>query len=124
MTSSNIDNIVIFKKHLGLNLEIDQSYVGLTMKEDNMLSFNFKVPEDLKNEVMEYFERFKMFEPIKVDIGNTGDISAQFKGISPVTKSSDNGTDYFFVSVLLQETGKVPPSDEEMCETCSNCGFH
>ena len=31
MTSSNIDNIVIFKKHLGLNLEIDQSYVGLTM---------------------------------------------------------------------------------------------
>lgn len=124
MTSSNIDNIVIFKKHLGLNLEIDQSYVGLTMKEDNMLSFNFKVPEDLKNEVMEYFERFKMFEPIKVDIGNTGDISAQFKGISPVTKSSDNGTDYYFVSVLLQETGNVPPSDEEMCETCSNCGFH
>ena len=55
MTSSNIDNIVIFKKHLGLNLEIDQSYVGLTMKEDNMLSFNFKVPEDIKNEVMEYF---------------------------------------------------------------------
>ena len=79
---------------------------------------------DIKNEVMEYFERFKMFEPIKVDIGNTGDISAQFKGISPVTKSSDNGTDYYFVSVLLQETGKVPPSDEEMCETCSNCGFH
>ena len=81
MTSSNIDNIVIFKKHLGLNLEIDQSYVGLTMKEDNMLSFNFKVPEDIKNEVMEYFERFKMFEPIKVDIGNTGDISAQFKAV-------------------------------------------
>lgn len=124
MTASNIDNIVTFKKHLGLNLEIDQKYVGLTMQEDNMLAFNFKVPENLKNEVMEYFERFKMFEPIKVDIGNTGDISAYFKGTTPVTESSNNGEKIYFVSAILQETGKIPPSEDEMCDSCSNCGFH
>ena len=25
---------------------------------------------------------------------------------------------------LVSGASKVPPSDEEMCETCSNCGFH
>ena len=36
---------------LGLNYEIDQKYVGLKMKENNILSFNFRVPGDLKDEV-------------------------------------------------------------------------
>ena len=32
--------------------------------------------------------------------------------------------DYYALSVLLQETGKTVPSEEELCETCSHCGFH
>ena len=33
MASSDISDIVIFKKKLGLNYEIKQKYVGLKMKE-------------------------------------------------------------------------------------------
>ena len=29
-----------------------------------------------------------------------------------------------FEKQLLQETGKTVPSEEELCETCSHCGFH
>ena len=51
MSTSDIGNNVIFKKQLGLNYEIDQKYVGLKMKENNILSFNFRVPGTLKDEV-------------------------------------------------------------------------
>ena len=40
MSSADIGTNVIFKKQLGLNYEIDQKYVGLKMKENNVLSFN------------------------------------------------------------------------------------
>ncbi len=123
MTDSNIDNIVVFKKHLGLNLEIDQKYVGLKMKENKILVFNFSVPKNLIEEIQDYFSKFKMQEPIKVDIGNTGDINCYFKGISPITSSQNDNGEIYNIAVILQELQKTPPSDD-VCETCSNCGFH
>ncbi|WP_400237817.1 hypothetical protein, partial [Methanobrevibacter smithii] len=117
-------DIVIFKKKLGLNYEIKQKYVGLKMKENNILSFNFRVPSALRDEVLEYFNRFQMGEPTAVDIGGTGDIKCIFKGISPVLREENASEDYYALSVLLQETGKTVPSEEELCETCSHCGFH
>ncbi|MDO5815038.1 MAG: hypothetical protein Q4Q18_05315, partial [Methanobrevibacter sp.] len=84
MTSNEIGTNITFKKQLGLNYEIDQKYVGLKMKENNILSFNFRVPGSLIDEVESYFKRFKLGEPIMVDICGTGDIKCDFKGISPV----------------------------------------
>ena len=94
------------------------------MKENNILSFNFRVPSALRDEVLEYFNRFQMGEPTAVDIGGTGDIKCIFKGISPVLREENASKDYYALSVLLQETGKTVPSEEELCETCSHCGFH
>ncbi len=125
MSSSEIGNNVIFKKELGLDFSIDQCYFGLKMKENNILSFNFRVPESLKNEVESYFKRFKIGEPIKVDIGGTGDISCYFKGTSPVLKRFEDGTEYYFISLTVQEIEKITSVDEEqMCDTCTNCGRH
>ena len=124
MASSDISDIVIFKKKLGLNYEIKQKYVGLKMKENNILSFNFRVPSYLRDEILDYFNRFQMGEPTAVDIGGTGDIKCIFKGISPVLREENASEDYYALSVLLQETGKTVPSEEELCETCSHCGFH
>ena len=123
MSASDIGNNVIFKKQLGLNYEIDQKYVGLKMKENNILSVNFRIPGDLKDEVEGYFKRFKMGEPILVDIGGTGDIRCDFKGISPVLKNK-NELDQYFISVTLQEDKTYDPIEEELCETFSGCGFH
>ena len=123
MSTSDIGNNVIFKKQLGLNFEIVQKYVGLKMKENNILSFNFRVPGELKDEVEEYFKRFKMGEPILVDIGGTGDIRCEFKGISPVLKNK-NELDKYFLSATLQEDKQYDSLEEEKCETCSGCGFH
>ena len=123
MSNSDIGNNVIFKKQLGLNYELDQKYIGLKMKENNVLSVNFRVPGDLKDEVEDYFKRFKLGEPILVDIGGTGDIRCEFKGLSPVLKSKD-AVDQYFLSATLQEDKTYDPLEEEKCETCSGCGFH
>ena len=120
MSSDEIGTTVLFKKQLGLNYEIDQKYVGLKMKENNILSFNFR---ELKDEIEEYFRRFKLGEPILVDIGGTGDIKCDFKGISPVLKNKDE-FDQYFISATLQEDKTYDPVEEEKCDTCSGCGFH
>lgn len=124
MSGNDIGNTVFFKKMLGLTYEINQSYVGLKMKENNILSFNFRIPLDMKDEVESYFKRFKIGEPIMVDIGGTGDIRCDFKGISPAVKQNKDGSEYYFISATLQEIKNIVPSEEEKCETCSNCGFH
>lgn len=123
MATSEIGTNVIFKKQLGLNFEIDQKYVGLKMKENNILSFNFRVPGSLVDDVEGYFKRFKLGEPIMVDIGGTGDIKCDFKGVSPVLKSKEE-IDRYFISATLQEDKQYNPLEEEKCETCSGCGFH
>jgi hypothetical protein len=123
MASNDIGTNIIFKKQLGLDYEIDQKYVGLKMKENNILSFNFRVPGILKDDVESYFKRFKLGEPILVDIGGTGDIRCTFKGISPVLKNKDE-LDQYFISATLQEDKTYDPLEEEKCETCSGCGFH
>ena len=77
----------------------------------------------LKDEVESYFKRFKLGEPIMVDIGGTGDIKSDFKGLSPVLKNKDE-FDQYFISATLQEDKQYDPLEEEKCETCSGCGFH
>ena len=62
-------------------------------------------------------------EPILVDIGGTGDIKCDFKGLSPVLKNNDE-LDQYFISATLQEDKQYDPLEEEKCETCSGCGFH
>ena len=123
MSTSEIGNDVIFKKQLGLNYEINQKYVGLKMKENDILSVNFRVPGDLKDEIEGYFKKFKLGEPILVDIGGTGDIRCEFKGLSPVLKNK-NEFDQYFLSATLKEDKQYNPLEEEKCETCSGCGFH
>jgi hypothetical protein len=58
-----------------------------------------------------------------VDIGGTGDIKCDFKGVSPVLKNKENSNQYF-ISATLQEDKQYDPLEEEKCETCSGCGFH
>ncbi len=122
---SDIDNVVVFKKQLGLNLVVEDRFVGLRVKENNVFAFNFVGPENLKDEVEKYFSKFKMQEPIKVDIGNTGDINCYFKGVSPVTENVVDNIPVFNFTVYLQELEKSPSAAEEAgCEECSGCGFH
>lgn len=59
-----------------------------------------------------------------MDIGNTGNISCYFRGISPVVKKQEKDSKYYFISLTLEEVKNVPPSDEGNGHTCHQCGLH
>ena len=124
MASKNIDNIVIFKKELGRELELDQKYVGLKIGENNLLTVNFRVLEKEKEEILDYFGRFDLGEPIFFDIGNTGDIQCNFMGLSPAIEKDDNGVKYYFIAATLQEIKKILPDEKDEGHTCHGCGLH
>ena len=121
--NSEIGEMIIFKKRDDQKLFVHQSNLKLRANEEHIISFNFRDSKDKINEVVEFFESFDYAEPIKFDIGNTGDVNCYYKGISPVLDKEDKGYKYSFVSVTLQELKNIAPQDIEG-HTCTNCGFH
>lgn len=101
---SDISENIIFKKDSGEELDIKQKYVGLKIRPHGIMTVNFRSPEEEMNRIKGYFENFRTLEPVKVDIGETGNIECYFKGVSPLLeKKDDGGLTYFFLSVTLQE---------------------
>ena len=90
---SDISENVTLKKDSGEELVINQKYVGLKTRQNGIMTVNFRSPEEEMNRIKEFFEGFKSFEPIKLDIGETGDIECYFKGVSPLLeKTNDAGS--------------------------------
>lgn len=117
------EECVIFKQEYGKELLVDQQYVRIRSKEDKMMAFNIRTPTGI-TEIIEFFEGFKIAEPILIDIACTGNIHCYFKGISPVIEKPE----YSFVSVLVQEL-KQEVVDEEQeigvaAHECVGCGLH
>jgi hypothetical protein len=120
----NREDCVIFKQEYGNELLVNQAYVRIRSKEDNMMSFNLRVPKDQINDIEAYFKGFKIPEPILIDIACTGNIHCYFKGISPIIEKPD----YSFLSVTVQEL-KQEIVDEEQeigvaAHECVGCGLH
>jgi hypothetical protein len=120
----NREECVIFKQEYGNELLVNQAYVRIRSKEDNMMSFNLRVPKEQINDIEAYFKGFKIPEPILIDIACTGNIHCYFKGISPIIEKPD----YSFLSVTVQEL-KQEIVDEEQeigvaAHECVGCGLH
>ena len=101
---SDIAENIVFKKDSGEELDIDQKYVGLKTRPNGIMTVNFRCPEEEMNNVKGFFEGLRTSEPMKFNIGETGDIECYFKGVSPLLEKKDGvGPHYFFLSVTLQE---------------------
>ncbi|MDZ4172086.1 MAG: hypothetical protein U1C19_07945 [Methanobacteriaceae archaeon] len=115
---SKIHPNVIFKKDNAETISLQEKYVGLKSRPNGLLAVNFRTPEDEINNLKEFFESFQNDEPIKMDIGGTGDIECSFKGISPILEQKDTaGFTYFFLSVTLQDIKKMKTMEQP-----PNCG--
>ncbi|MCL2157670.1 MAG: hypothetical protein FWH54_06580 [Methanobrevibacter sp.] len=101
---SEIAENIAFKRDSGEELELNQKYVGLKTRQSGIMTVNFRCPEEEINRVKDFFEKLVTSEPIKLNIGDTGDIECYFKGISPLLEKKDDAIfKYFFLSVTLQE---------------------
>jgi len=116
---SDITENVVFKRDSGEELDINQKYVGLKTRKNGVMTVNFRSPEEEINQVKSFFEGLMASEPIKLNIGGTGDIECYFMGISPLLEKKDGGIlKYFFLSVTLQELKEF---EEEEPETTGCC---
>ena len=77
MVTSDISNIVSFKKDDGNTYDFNDKYIGLKALDDNMFVFSVEAPQEIVGESMLFFESLKIFEPMSVDIGGTGDIAVE-----------------------------------------------
>ncbi|MDR0912924.1 MAG: hypothetical protein LBM96_10030 [Methanobrevibacter sp.] len=113
---SEIDDNIIFKKDSGDVLDIPQKYVGLKMRQEGILTVNFRSPKEDMDKITKFFSGFTDSQPIIYNIGNTGDVKCYFKGIAPLLEQTDDaGFKYFFLSVTLQELKTTPEEEPPAC---------
>ncbi|MDR2830093.1 MAG: hypothetical protein LBB45_03495 [Methanobrevibacter sp.] len=115
---SEISENVIFKTISNEKLELNERFVGLKIRNDGIMSINFRCNEEDLNKISEFFGSLKGSNPFTMDIGNTGDINCYFKGISSILRKTDEtGYPYCFLSVTAQEL-KKPKYDDSKKENC------
>jgi len=113
---SDIGDNFIFKKDSGEELEVNQKSIGLKTSKTNITTINFRTDWSEMEKIKEFFEGLKSNEPLKFDIGCTGDVDCYFKGISPMLeKKSPDGSLYFFISVTVQEIKTYLEEPEGTC---------
>ena len=112
----DITENVAFKRDSGDELEVNQKYVSLKARENGIMTVNFRSPEEEIMKVKNFFEGLNTLEPIKLNIGDTGNIECYFQGISPLFEKKDNGIfKYFFLSVTLQELKELEEPETGGC---------
>ncbi|KZX16304.1 hypothetical protein MBCUT_09170 [Methanobrevibacter cuticularis] len=105
---SEIDENIIFKKDSNEELDIAQKFVGLKLRQEGILTVNFRSPKEEMDEIKKFFDGLKASEHLIYNIGNTGDVSCYFKGVAPLLEQTDDtGFNYFFLSVTLQELNEI-----------------
>ena len=126
---SDIGDDVVFKKESNAIFSTSQQNVGLSSGESGLLVVKLRLPKEELVDAREFFETFKLSEPVSVDIGGTGDINCLFKGISKISPISIENKPYFALSVTLIDKIKECIKNEEkksddLGHQCVGCGLH
>lgn len=126
---SDIGDDVVFKKESNAIFSTSQQHVGLSAGESGLLVVKLRLPKEELLDAKEFFETFKLSEPVSVDIGGTGDIDCLFKGISKISPISIENKPYFSLSVTLIDKIKNCIKKEEknndgLGHQCVGCGLH
>jgi hypothetical protein len=103
------DKVVFVKesgnRNRGENVfEINQTRVRMKEKQKGTLSITFESPD--KGDIdaaMAFFESMTDMEPLTMDIADTGEIRAYFKGTAPFSQMEEEGMTVYTYGVTIQE---------------------
>lgn len=85
-------------------LEVSQDLVKLKIKQKGTITVEFKGEKESIAEIEDYFEGMTDMEPVTMNIADSGDIKAYFKGTSPLKEeTSPQGETYYIYGVTIQE---------------------
>ncbi|MGC9517766.1 MAG: hypothetical protein ACP5C3_08725 [Methanomicrobiales archaeon] len=101
------DETIVFKK-TGVtnedNLIVDEKYVKFKTIRSGANSINFSAPNEIINDIHQFFEGFTDLEPLNMNIEDSGEVEYYFRGLTDIRKEKDeNGTEILTFTVTLQE---------------------
>jgi hypothetical protein len=102
------ESIIKFRRSSGSKmkdkefLEVSENNISIQNSRENALIISFKSSENEVEEIYQFFDNFDELEPIFVDIANAGDVEYYYRGISPLTKSTEGIQPLQNFSVTLQ----------------------
>ncbi len=126
---SEIGEDVIFKKENNRIFSTSQNHVRLSSGKSGLLIVKLRLPQEELIDAKEFFESFKLSEPVIVDIGGTGGINCLFKGLSNILPISVENKTYFELSVTLVDkikeyVEKEDNDNDAFGHQCVGCGLH
>lgn len=111
MASSEIESYIKFTKiNSGDSIKIEQQYVKLREGQNKIMTFSYKAPIFEMIEFERFFEDTPTSERININIGGTGDIGTQFRGI--IEGKEKNYSQNIDHKILLLEEYKCPSKED------------
>lgn len=105
-----IPYITMTKVRSGEKLQIEQKYVKIREGQNKLMAVSYQAPIYEMVELERFFEDFAPSEKIKFNIGGTGSIGVNFRGI--IEGGQKNFSKNIDHKIILLEEYKCPKKDE------------
>jgi len=102
--------ITMTKVRSGEKLQIEQKYVKIREGQNKLMAVSYQAPIYEMVELERFFEDFAPSEKIKFNIGGTGSIGVNFRGI--IEGDQKNFSKNIDHKIILLEEYKCPKKDE------------
>ena len=102
--------ITMTKVRSGEKLQIEQKYVKIREGQNKLMAVSYQAPIYEIVELERFFEDFAPSEKIKFNIGGTGSIGVNFRGI--IEGGQKNFSKNIDHKIILWEVQKCPKKDE------------
>lgn len=102
--------ITLTKVRSGERLQIEQKYVKIREGQNKVMAISYQAPIYEIIELERFFENFPPSEKIKFNIGGTGSVGVNFRGI--IEGGQKNFSKNIDHKIILLEEYKCPKKDE------------
>ncbi len=110
MASSEISSLIRIRKKSNHNeVTMQEEYARLRMNTDGTMAFHYKAPLYLTAELERFFENSNGYEKLELDIGDTGWIGVNYKGL--IDGKDPNLDPEFEYKILLLQEFKCPSKE-------------
>ena len=103
MSGNDINPFFTIKKvREGDELKMDQKFIKIRMNSNKVMAIQYKAPMERTIELEMFFEDFNPIDRINYDIGGTGWVGANFRGLID-GKDDSLPVDYDYKILMLEE---------------------
>ena len=119
MVENDISPFFVLKKiRDGEELRMDQKHIKIRMNSDKVMAIHYKAPMERTIELEMFFDKFNPIDRINYNIGGTGWVGANFRGI---IDGKDDSTLEQYLSdenSSFLDTQNIEVNNKKKCQKC------